>query len=309
MPVFQRRTITSVLIAGGTGFLGSALRPMLEEQGYRVKFVTRRRRRWEADRVTWEEIQKEGLKDCDAVVNFTGENVLNPYKRWSASFRAECYNSRVKNTSFLAGQICRATRKPKVFVSMSGVGIYKPDEEKVYDERTDVGPSFDFISNLAHNWEKAADVFGSTRSIILRSGVVLGKQGGMIGQIYLPFLLGLGGPLGDGRQYFPWIHVDDLCRLVLFSIDNENVNGVLNAVAPQIVTNKEFTEALGKSMRRSTSMRMPEKVINLIFGPERAVMMLKGQKVVPRRAQNYEFKYLYPDIEKACEALVREPVV
>jgi uncharacterized protein len=137
--------------------------------------------------------------------------------------------------------------------------------------------------------------------LILKTGVVLGRRGGMIAQLYWPFFLGLGGPVSSGQQHFPWIHVRDLARLFQFSIENDQITGVLNGVAPQIITNKEFAQAFGRSLWKPALIPLPAFVFEKMFGAERAKMVLEGQKVIPKRTLSYGFEYHFPDIYSACK--------
>lgn len=151
----------------------------------------------------------------------------------------------MKTTSSLAHAIVHAAVVPKAFVTMSGVGIYEPSAHKVYTEK-DATQSFDYLSKMCFAWENAAqlptDMQNTCRQVTIRSGVVLGRNGGMVRQIYWPFYFGLGGPIGSGKQYLPWIHISDLCRFILFAIQDETVKGVYNGVAPQQITNNEFSK-------------------------------------------------------------------
>lgn len=197
-------------------------------------------------RMSWHDVEKMGLpEDTDVVINLAGQNVMDISQRWSSGFKQNVFNSRVLTTSTLVKAIVNAKKKPEVFVSISGVGGYRPDDQIAYTESSPL-ENFDFFSKLCLEWEKAAvnlikekDI---CRYVIIRSGVVLGRDGGMIKQLYLPFYLGLGGPVGNGMQYMPWIHIDDLVRLIIFSIGYPKVSGILNGVAPTPATNKEFSK-------------------------------------------------------------------
>lgn len=194
-------------------------------------------------RITWHDVQRVGLpQDVTAVVNLAGQNVLDVTRRWTEGFKQNVWNSRIQTTCALAKAITDAKDKPAVFITISGVGIYKPDNHIVYSENVAVS-QFDFFSKLCFEWENAAKLPShvSTRQVIIRSGVVLGSEGGMIKQLYLPFLLGLGGPIAPGDQFLPWIHIDDISRLFVFAIESTNISGVLNGVAPEEISNKEFS--------------------------------------------------------------------
>ncbi|XP_031345027.1 epimerase family protein SDR39U1 isoform X3 [Photinus pyralis] len=259
------------------------------------------------NRITWHDLEHHGLPTgTTAVVNVAGQNVLDPTKRWTTGFKQNVWNSRVRTTAALSKAIVDATDKPKSFVAISGVGIYEPGTSKEYVE-DDVTSEFDYFSKLGIEWEKAAklpEYITLCRQITIRSGVVLGQDGGMIKQLYLPFYLGLGGPVGSGSQYLPWIHVEDLARLIVFAIEKDGVSGILNGVAPQVITNKEFTNVYAKALWRPALFPLPVSILNAIFSKERAKLITEGQKVLPRRTQAVGFNYLYPDIKSACEELV-----
>lgn len=196
-------------------------------------------------RMTWHELQETGLPTgTTAVVNVAGQNVLDPTRRWTPGFKQNVWNSRVKTTTALARAIENAVHPPSAFVSISGVGIYKPSPTAEYTEDTHGLSDFDFLSKLCIEWEKAGSLSSTVncRHVAIRSGVVLGRDGGMIKQLYLPFYLGLGGPVGSGSQFLPWIHVADIVRLITFAVETDGLKGVINGVAPQVITNKEFTD-------------------------------------------------------------------
>ncbi|KAL1517562.1 hypothetical protein ABEB36_001310 [Hypothenemus hampei] len=230
-------------------------------------------------------------------------------RRWTTGFKQNVFSSRVNTTTSLAEAINKASTKPKVYVAMSGVGAYKPDSNKEYDECSPL-ENFDFFSKLVLEWEKAATLDLESKSncrvVTIRSGVVLGKNGGMIKQLYLPFYLGLGGPVGNGSQYLPWIHIKDLVELILYSIENDKVEGVLNGVAPQLCTNKEFSNAFAKALKRPALIPIPSFIFNLILGTERAKMITTGQKVIPQRTQEFGFTFSFPDVVSACRNIVKE---
>lgn len=295
-----------ILIGGGTGFIGTTLCKQLKSKGYGITVISRMPG---VNRLSWGELQDKGLpKGTTAVVNLAGQNVMDFSRRWTAGFKQNVFFSRVNTTKTLAGLIDNATCKPEVFVTISGVGIYKPDSEKEYTEESQVTP-FDFFSDLCNQWEKAAhfekpDSQKQCRIVTIRSGVVLGRDGGMIKQMYLPFYLGLGGPVGTGSQYMPWIHLNDLTNLIIYSIETPKVHGVLNGVAPNPCTNMEFTKAFGKALSRPTLFPVPSFVLNCLLNKERAVMITEGQKVLPKKTLSTGFKYQYPDIESACREVV-----
>lgn len=297
-----------VLIGGGTGFVGRHLANILIENGYKVTAVSRKAAQ---DQMTWKDVSRNGLpKDCTAVVNLAGENILNPMKRWTAEFKDEVLKSRVETTKTLAAAIKNANTPPKVFVTMSGVGYYQPNPFKEYTEYSK-GGDHDFLSRLTVKWEEAGNLPESlnVRRVVVRSGVVLGRDGGMIQQIFLPFFMGVGGRLGNGKQYFPWIHVADTASIITFAIMNDKVTGVLNGVAPEIATNNDFTKAFGAALKRPTLIPVPGAAMEYIYGPERGKIILEGQIVKPKRTLELGYKYLYPDLKSACQDFARLSMV
>lgn len=189
-----------------------------------------------------------------------------------------------------------------VFVNISGVSLY-PSDGKEYDESA-TGIGTDYMSRLCLEWEKAA-TGARCRTVRIRTGVVLGREGGMINNLYWPFFFGMGGPVGEGKQPLPWIHIDDLCRLIQFAVEQPQVEGVLNGTAPEIVTNLQFSKAFAKAMTRPALVPTPECVFDLVFGKERSVLLTTGPKVVPKRTLETGFKYNYPTIRQACQEVVK----
>lgn len=288
---------------GGTGFIGSHLTKVLTASGYDTITLSRMPG---LKRITWHELEENGLpSNTCAAINCAGQNVLDPLRRWSPGFKQNVWNSRVNTSKTLAKIVAEAKEKPKVFINVSGVSLYKPSETKVYTE-DDAGENYDFMSNLCLHWEKAAELpTCETRQVRIRTGVVIGRDGGIIKQIKLPFSLGLGGNLGNGKQPFPWIHVEDLCNLIKFAIEQPNVDGPLNAVAPDIITNEQFTKEFSKQLRRPAIFAMPEVVIKTIFGEERAALLLTGAKIQPKRPLELNFKFQFPTVVEACSEVLR----
>jgi len=186
-------------------------------------------------------------------------------------------------------------------VSASAVGYYPPSPTATYDENSVCQPS-NFIEQLVHDWEAAAELSsGDTRTVKLRIGVVIGKGGGIIGNMWFPFYLGLGGPVGNGRQWFPWVHVHDVAGIILHAIETPSVTGVLNAVAPSANSNGDFAKALGAAMWRPSLLPLPGFVVNTVFGSERGSVMLEGQRVHPKRTLEAGYVFQFPAMKEACE--------
>lgn len=229
-------------IGGGSGFIGKRLTKLLSSKGYDVTVISRMPG---PKRITWHDLGKNGLpENVTVVVNLAGQNVLDPSRRWSPGFKQNVWNSRVNTTTALVKSIVEAKNKPKVFVNISGVSLYQPSDKK-YTEN-DNGKDYDFMSKLCLVWEEAANIpeKSNVRLVKIRSGAVIGREGGMIKSLLVPFWFGVGGVIGDGKQILPWIHMIDLCNLIKYSIENDKVTGVLNGVAPQIITNADFTKVM-----------------------------------------------------------------
>ena len=214
------------------------------------------------------------------------------------------YDSRVESAKRLRNAIQRTPIKqsPSVFVQVTGVGFYEPHETKVYDESSD-GGKHDFLAKLVVDWEEAAKLppESKVRNVNIRAGAVLGRNGGLVAQVITPFFFGVGGVMGSGQQWMPWIHVKDLTGLILHSIENEKVEGVLNGVAPEAVSNRQFVEAFAGALNRPAFIPVPEFVWNTIFGPERAAIVVKGQHVLPKRSLESGYKFRFPTISSACQ--------
>ncbi|XP_055615540.1 epimerase family protein SDR39U1 [Toxorhynchites rutilus septentrionalis] len=292
-----------VVIGGGTGFIGKRLAKTLLADGYEVTTISRMPA---FKSITWHELEKNGLPEgTSAVVNLAGQNVLDPTRFWTPGYKQNVWNSRINTTAACARAIERATVKPRAFVSIVGVSHYPAGPQPNTEESKTV--EFDFMSRLCVEWEKAANLSDNSicRVSKVRSGVVIGREGGMILSLILPFWFGFGGPIADGKHDLPWIHVQDLCNLIKFAIERPEVSGVLNGVAPELVTNYDFTKAFAAALVRPALFPMPEFVLNLIFDKERAVLLTKGAKVVPKRVQEFGFQYQYPDIRSACKDVAR----
>ncbi|KAM6450755.1 epimerase family protein SDR39U1 [Liasis olivaceus] len=292
-----------VLIGGGTGFIGRNLCQVLKSRGHEVTLISRHPGK---NRFTWDELSRLGLPPCEGVVNLAGANVLNPLKRWNDSFRQEVVSSRVETTKSLAKAIADAEHPPRAWVLVTGVGYYRPSHTTKYTEESP-GGDFDFFSRLVTSWEEAAKIpGGATRQVVVRSGVVLGRDGGAIGQMLWPFRLGLGGPIASGNQPFPWIHVLDLAGIVTHMLEQQGLNGVFNGVSPSAVgtTNRDFAQAMGSALRRPAFLPLPGFVVRAIFGSERSTMLLEGQCVIPKRTLESAYSFVFPSLSSALQDIL-----
>jgi uncharacterized protein (TIGR01777 family) len=226
--------------------------------------------------------------------------------RWNSQFEKDLRSSRIGTNQILVEAISKSSIPPKVFVSSSAIGYYSLNDTVKYDEDSVCFDS-SFTQRLCSDWEKSAHLPSpsSTRVVTLRIGLVLGKNGGSFAQMKRPFQFGLGGTIGSGNQMFPWIHVDDTVGIIKHAIEFDNTQGILNAVAPGIVTNHEFTKVLGGALKRPTIFGIPEFVIHCLLHQERAKMLLQGVNVTPKRTIESGYKFKYPDIESAVAALIQ----
>jgi len=248
-------------------------------------------------------------KRTDAVFNLAGELVLNPLKRWSTSFENEVLESRINTTRILRDAIVEQSERPRFWGSCSGIGYYPPSNVVEYDENSVITEdSRDYWSKLTFEWEKAASlpekIKDEVRHVVMRTGVVLGPQGGALKSMYPAFFIGLGGPIMPGTQNFPWVHLDDVTQIWMHALGNPAVEGVLNGVAPQKITSKMFAQNFGSVLRRPAIIPVPEFAVKLMFGEIRATMLTQGQKVNPTKTIQSGYRFKYPDIYTALQTCV-----
>ncbi|KAM9459247.1 epimerase family protein SDR39U1 [Salvelinus alpinus] len=298
-----------VLIGGGSGFVGRELTRLLKNKGHEVTIISRQPG---LGKITWGELESGGLPPCEAAVNLSGENLMNPLRWWNEGYRKDLFSSRVDTTTILAQAIAGSPSPPHAWVLVTGVACYKPSLTAQYTEDSEWTP-FDLLSRLVKEWEWAGrlpeNIAQNTRQVVIRPGVVLGRDGGAMKQMMTPFWLGLGGTLGSGRQPFPWIHVSDLAGIIAHALkpspDTPSaVPQVFNGVAPALNTNYEFTKELGRVLRRPTVFPVPGFVIDALMGSERAIVLTQGQKVEPKRTLESGFQYQYPDLSSALKEIV-----
>lgn len=315
-----------VVLAGGSGFLGQALAARLAHDGHDVVVLTRRVNAptgtgrqvvWRPDggsnRLPDSDIP--GTQEMDtgawareidgagAVVNLTGEGLAS--RRWSASRKAVLRRSRILPTRSLVGAIRAATTPPPVFIQCSGVNYYGTSEDEIIDES--FPPGSDFLATLTVDWEaeaRAAEALGC-RVVIVRNGVVLGRKGMALRKMMPAFRWFVGGPLGSGRQYVSWIHVDDWTAMMVWAMTTPAVSGAINATAPEPVTNAVFSRALGRALHRPSFMRVPGFVLRLVTGEVADAVLLKGQRVVPKRALELGFTFAHPSVDEAMKTATR----
>ena len=296
-----------IVIAGGTGFLGGALARALTADRHDVVVLTRggglgpagRAMQWRPDGEVGPWARE--VDAADVVVNLAGESIAG--RRWSADHKRRILASRVEATRSLVAAIGAAAKPPGVFVSGSAVGFYGPLGDEVATEDHPAGS--DFLADVCVQWERTAAAAASarTRLVIIRTGLVLEKDGGALPQMLPPFRFGAGGPVGSGRQYWPWIHRQDWIDLVRWAIATPAVGGPLNATAPTPVTNAEFARALGRAMHRPAFMPAPAFALRLLLGEMADALLLSGQRAVPAKAERLGFRFQYPQLDRALAAI------
>ncbi len=296
------------LVTGATGFIGRRLLDGLE----RPVVLSRDRKRAQQTLAShnvivfeWKDPQgpppPDALTGVEAVFHLAGEPVAD--RRWNAAKKQNIRDSRVLGTRRLVDGLLCATERPKVLVCCSAVGIYGERGNEPLDEQNT--PGDDFLAGVCREWETEAAraAQAGIRTVSVRVGVVLGRGGGALEKMWRPFRLGLGGRLGSGRQWMPWVHLDDVVGIMLHAVSNSDVSGPINATAPTPTTNLQFTKALGRALGRPTIFPMPAILLRGIVG-QFANIVLSSQKISPRVAQQTGYSFQYPDIDSALNEIV-----
>ena len=280
-------------ITGASGFVGTHLTHAFEAKGWQVLGLVKE------DFLQGPEALSRRINGIDVVVNLAGAPVIS---RWTEGYKKTMYQSRVALTRTLVEAIGLMNEKPGLLVSTSAVGFYSPEgehDEYNYDQADD------FLGSMAGDWEQEAlkaEELG-IRTVIFRFGIVLGRNGGALKQMLLPFRLGMGGTVGDGSQALSWVHMEDLIRAFLLSIEDNSLAGAYNLCAPNPSTNRGLTRALAKALKRPAFLRVPEIVLKLQYG-QGAEVLTKGQRVFPKRLLEAGFSFSYTDIEEAVRDCV-----
>lgn len=299
-----------VLVTGASGRIGKALCDELLRRGDEVVGLTRspEKARAAAPRITWhgweptlERPPADAFEGVDGVVNLVGEKIN---QRWTDAAKRKIMDSRKVATHNLVGAIEGLATKPKTMVSQSAVGYYGNRGDETLDETSAPGSGFD--ASVCVEWEHAAHGVeaAGVRLVIVRTGQVMETEGGILGELLLPFKLGLGGPLAGGKQWVPWIHLSDEVGILAWALDHDNVSGVVNGSAPNPVTNKDWSKALGKALGRPAVLPIPGIAVEVKFGKEFGKVAQGGQRVLPRRTEELGYAFKYPEIDGALRDLV-----
>ncbi len=303
----------NIVVSGGTGFIGNALVPHLLQEHHSVILLTRDPRKnlvhhphlrieqWDGKTAgRW----SSSFEEIDACINLTGELLAG--KRWTKSQKEKIFSSRIDSTRAIVTAIESASKKPSVFINASGAGFYGDVPSGNVEESFPKGDGF--LSDVCDKWELEALVAGrfGVRIITPRFGVVIGKNSIAMKKLMLPFSLFVGGHIGNGRQWFPWIHVEDVVGGIMFLLRTADISGPVNFAAPEAVTMKEFCRALGKSMHRHSWAPVPGVVLRSALG-EMAEMLLTGQCMVPKKLIDSGYIFKYPLLQEALNNIVRNP--
>ena len=306
-----------LLLTGCTGFIGRELIPLLIKEGHSLTVISRQTKGRlntifngssikviqmnPAESSSWdkEEIQNS-LKSCEGVINLAGEPIAE--KRWTTDHCKEITNSRIETTKNLIKNLRNLRKPPKVLINASAIGFYGSHSQTEFTEENIQGD--DFLANLCKEWEfTAKNKPRATRLLIVRIGIVLAKDGGALGKMLPIFRAGLGGPIGDGKQWMSWIHRTDLCKLINESVKNSSWSGVVNGVAPNPVRMNEFSNSLGQILGRPSLLAVPGPILKLILG-DGARVVLEGQNVQPQRLNKLKFKFSFPTINDAFQSIL-----
>ena len=301
-----------IVVAGGTGLIGKSLLNRLISTGHKVTLLTRNpgivnkgeialhKLQWDGKTIgSW----SESIDGAVAVINLCGENVAS--KRWTRDQKIKLLDSRIDPTRVLIKAISEAGKKPSLLINASAAGFY--GNYGTGEVTEDDGKGDGFLADLCDKWEQegsCAEKYG-TRVVFLRFGVVLDTSGGALKKMLPPFRMFVGGPLGTGKQWFSWIHCDDAVNVIHFALQNPQVIGPINVVAPSPITMSEFASSLGKLLERPSGLHVPSFILKLGLG-EMSGMLIGGRKIIPKKLLDNKFVFSYPDIDRALTSLLKK---
>lgn len=295
----------TILITGGSGHIGKQLTLLLKKKGFKVLVLSRKQSE-NPDIYFWDIknnlIEDEAILKSDYIIHLAGAGIAD--KRWTKKRKKELIDSRVASTNLLFKKIKELNHSLNGFIAASGIGYYGAiTSEKVFSETDNAGD--DFLAKICKLWEKSSSHFSkiNTRTVIFRTGVVFSKNGGALEKMSHPIKLGFGSSIGNGKQYIPWIHIDDLCKMYLQAIIDPNLNGIYNAVAPESITNKELTLEIAKNLHKKIWVPpIPAFVFKIIFG-EMGNILLEGSRVSSNKITRTGFKFQYRTLSASLKNL------
>lgn len=295
-----------ILVTGSTGLIGSALIPALTSEGHRVSCLVRSKSKLGNRDTYWDpaagELYSPGLEGLDAVIHLAGESIAGG--RWTVARKARIRDSRIQGTRLLSETLAHLAHPPKVFISTSAVGYYGDRADEVLTEQSP--PGSNFLAGICHEWESATEPAAQhgIRVVILRLGMVLSLRGGALAKMLTPFRMGVGGIIGSGKQYMSWLAIDDLLRIIIHALKTESLHGATNAVAPNPVTNAEFTKTLGRVLGRPTLLPLPAFAARLALGEMADELLLASARVAPTKLLASGFVFRHPDLGLALADLL-----
>ena len=295
-----------ILITGATGLIGNALQRSLRSKGHELLLASRKPPK-DDSYVQWDIeggfAEPERLEDIDAVIHLAGENISA--LRWTDEKKKAIRDSRVLGTRNVVDTISELKQRPKVLIAASAIGFYGDRGDEELTETSKAGKNF--LAEVSREWEaearRAED--SGVRTVLLRTGIVLSKDGGALGTMLTPFKFGLGGVIGDGKQWMSWIALDDHIEAINFVLENGAMRGAVNSVSPHPVRNEEFTKVMGDVLYRPTFIPVPEFAVHLAFGEMGEALLLDSMKVIPKRLEDAGFKFKFPELKKAIENAVK----
>lgn len=300
--------MAKVLITGGTGLIGIQLRKSLQEKGYEVAVLSRTKKNedeiqtylWNLDKNT---IDKEVLNSVDYIIHLAGVNVGE--KRWTSKRKKLILDSRIKSGELMLNNLDQQNNQLKAYITASGTGYYGAiTSEKIFSEQDSAAD--DFLGQVCEKWEQIADKFSERgfRSVKIRTAVVLSNRGGALSKMLIPVKLGIGSSIGSGNQYFPWIHIDDLCNIYIKAIEDATMNGAYNAVSPEFLTNRQFTHTIARHLKKPFWFPpIPSRAIRIIFG-KMSQILLTGSRISAEKIQDSGFVFKYPKLQDALKQLI-----
>ena len=298
-----------IVIAGGTGFVGNALTAELLRQKHEVYILTRHAHSSPKNQnIHYVQWLNEGdrpenqLQNIDVFINLAGESLSSG--RWTTARKKSLLESRLTSTKELIRIISSSDKKPKLVLSASAIGYYGTSRAETFTERSIKYPS-DFLSAVTDQWEKTAKQLENegTRTLYMRFGVILGKDGGALTRMVLPYRLFAGGTIGSGKQVLSWIHLHDVVRAILFCMDNDRVNGAVNFTAPHPMDMKSFGKEIGRTLKKPHWLPVPSFALKILLG-EMSILVLEGQRVLPKKLVDYGFEFTYPKLDAALQDII-----
>ncbi len=294
-----------ILISGASGLVGTALIPTLIAKGHSIVRLVRQQPKG-SDEIRWDSDkgfsfgEEHKLEGFDAVIHLAGDNVASG--SWTDEKKRSIRESRTKGTKFLIDALKKLKLKPKIIISASAIGFYGNRGDEILTEESPKGSGF--FPDVCDEWENEVREAGNfARIVMLRIGVILAKDGGALDKMLTPFKLGVGGVIGSGKQWMPWITIDDILGIIHYALEKP-LRGVYNTTAPNAATNHAFTKALGKALGRPTFIPLPEFAVKMMFGEMGETLLLQGCRVVPKRLQEMGYKFKFPNLDEALKHVI-----